>query len=253
MLKGGAIPLYYQLETILRNKILSGEMVPGQALPSEKTLIKEYGVSRITVRQALLMLERDGLILRKRGKGSFLSRKRISFNPLKYTGSLDDLTCVGIKTNTKVLDTRITKAPKWVTDRLDLPEGNDISRIERLRLADGIPYCYILNYLPVSIGQKIQPNILLTKPLMKVLEEDLGISLIEAVQTFEATVADTRMASILRTRVGYPLLKIDRTTFSMEIKPVELVSILYRADKYLFRVQLKRDKTEKSSNWNIKY
>jgi len=253
MFKNEVIPLYYQLETIIRRSILSGEMAPGDALPSEEAFAREYGVSRITIRQALSSLEKDGLIVRKRGKGTFISKKRIFFNPFKFTGSLEDLTCIGIKTSTKVIDFRLTRVPESVMDRLRLPRGIEVVRIERLRLAEGYPYCYILNYLPLDIGQKIQPDALTVKPLLKILKDDLGIYLAEAVQTFEATIADTQVAPLLEIRVGEPLLKIERTAFDANQKPIEHVSILYRADKYLFRIELKREKANNSSHWNLAY
>jgi GntR family transcriptional regulator len=154
--------------------------------------------------------------------------------------------------STKVLNFQVTRAPEYVLDCLKLPQSIDTIRIERLRLAEGYPYCYILNYLPLSIGQKIQPDTLLVKPLLKIIEDDIGINLTKAVQIFEATIADSQVAPLLEVRVGYPLLKIERTTFDGEEKPIEFVSILYRADKYLFRIKLKREKT-KNSNWNLVY
>jgi len=253
LFRNKVIPLYYQLETILRKSILSAEMAPGDALPSEEAFTREYGVSRITVRQALFSLERDGLIVRKRGKGTFVTKKRIFIDPLKFSGSIEDLTCIGIKTSTKVIDFRVTRVPESVMDHLKLPQSADVVRIERLRLAEAFPYCYVLNYLPLNIGQKIQPDALNVKPLLKILEDDLGVYLAAAVQTFEAIIADTQVASLLEVRVGEPLLKIERTIFDADRKPIEWVSIVYRADKYLFRINLKREKTSYSTNWNLDY
>lgn len=249
MLQNKVIPLYYQLETILRIRISLGEFEPGVSLPSEDALAKEYGVSRITVRQALSSLEKDGFITRERGKGTFVSEKPLSFEPTKLTGSIEDLISMGIRTNTKVIDFSLTQVAKKVTDSLGLAEGTKLVRIERLRLARGTPFSYILNYLPSTIGQKIQPNDLIAKPLLKILEDDFGIDLGEATQRIEADIADSYVASLLEVRVGAPLLKIERTVFDSHRRAVEHTSVLYRADRYYYTVRLEREKVENSSQW----
>jgi len=106
MLRDKAIPLYYQLETILRKKITSGDFPPEAPLPSEEMLAAEYGVSRITVRQALSYLEKDGYVLRQRGKGTFVTDKISGLDLPRFSGSIEDLILMGIRTNTKVLDFR---------------------------------------------------------------------------------------------------------------------------------------------------
>ena len=246
-----AIPLYYQIETILRKKILSGEFSPGSLLPSEEALAKEFEVSRITVRQALSLLENDELIIRKRGKGTFVSEKPVSFELPKFTGSIEDLISMGIKTSTKIIDFTVTQVPKNITDSLELHKGSKVVRIERLRLAEKSPFSYILNYLPHSIGKKIKPDHLLVKPLLKILEDDLHIDLAEAMQKIEATIADSYIAPLLEVRVGDPLLKIERTVFDSSKRAVEFVTVLYRADRYFYTARLQRKKIENSFGWSI--
>jgi len=234
------IPLYYQLDTIFRRKILSGEYEAGASLPSEDAIAEEYGVSRITVRQAFSSLEKDGLVIRRRGKGTFVSVKPPIVEPAKLTGSIEDLISIAMRSTTKVIDFSSTQVAKKVTDSLGLPERTEVVRIERLQLSKGSPFSHILNYLPPTIGQKIQPDDLLTKPLLKILEDDLGIDLAEATQRIEATLADSYVAPLLEIRVGDPLLKVERTLFDSSHKVVECVSVLYRADRYFYAVRLER-------------
>ena len=108
---------------------------------------------------------------------------------------------------------------------------------------------YVINYLPPHIGEKIKVEDLRIKPLLMVLEENLGIRVNEADQTIEATVADAHVASLLEIRVGDPLLKVERTVYDGKGKPVEYVSVLYRADKYLFKVKLRRKRSRHSVGW----
>lgn len=251
MLANKAIPLYYQIETILRRKILEGEFESGMLLANEETLAEQYKVSRITLRQALSSLEQDGLIIRKRGKGTFVSETLPGLQAANLTGSMEDLISMGIKTSTKIINFSLTPVARKITDCLALPEGIEVVRIERLRLAKGSPFSYILNHLSPTIGQKIQPADLLVKPLLKILEDDLHIDLAGAIQKIGADIADSYIAPLLKIRVGDPLLKIERTVFDEDQKPVEYVSALYRADRYSYTVRLERKEAERTSQWNL--
>ena len=249
MLKKEAIPLYYQLETILRKRISSGELARGDLLPSEEALAKEYNMSRITVRQALSSLESDGLIVRKRGKGTFVSKKHTYLESPKFTGFIEDLISMGIRTTSKILDISMVEGPRNIQEHLELEVGTQLFRIEKIRLVEGSPFSYVLNYLPPDIGQKIKKEDLIAKPLLMILEDDLGIKATEAVQSIEATIADTHVAPLLGIRVGDPLLKGERTVFDVNHRPVEYVSVLYRADKYFYTVNLRRKRSDSSVGW----
>jgi GntR family transcriptional regulator len=249
MLKNKAIPLYYQLETILRRRIMSGDFPLDAPLPSEEALGQEYDVSRITVRQALASLERDGLILRRRGKGTFVVEKAFAVETPKLTGSMEDLILMGIQTSTKILNTSIVDPPETIRTRLELKASEQAYRIEKVRSVEKDPFSYVINYLPSGIGERISMETLRVKPLLMVLEDDVGIRTSGADQTIEATVADALVAPLLDIRVGDPLLKVERTVYDTKGKPVEYVSVLYRADKYFFNVKLKRTRSKDSVGW----
>jgi len=249
MLKNQAIPLYYQLETILRKRIVSGELARGDLLPSEEALAKEYNLSRITVRQAFSSLESDGLIVRKRGKGTFVSKKHTYLESPKFTGFIEDLISMGIRTKSNILNISMVEGPQNIREHLELEVGTQLFRIEKIRLVEGSPFSYVLNYLPPDIGKKIKTDDLIAKPLLMILEDDMGIKATEAVQSIEATIADTHVAPLLGIRVGDPLLKGERTVFDVNHKPVEYVSVLYRADKYFYTVNLKRKRSKNFAGW----
>lgn len=249
MLKEKGIPLYYQVETVLRNKILSGELPPTFTLPSEDALAEEYQVSRITIRQALSLLEKDGLVVRKRGKGTFIAEKTATPQSPKWNGSMEDLILMGIKTTTDVLDMSDIDPPEIIKNKLKLPEGGQVLRIEKIRLVERSPFSYVVNYLPADIGGQINPDDLAIKPLLMILEDNLGLVAERAEQTVEATIADSRVALLLEIRVGDPLLKVERVVYDPDRRPLEYVSVLYRADKYFFTVKLKRKRSKKSVGW----
>ena len=249
MLKDKGIPLYYQVETVLRNKILSGELPLAFTLPSEDALAEQYQVSRITIRQALSLLEKDGLVIRKRGKGTFVSEGVAIPESPKWNGSIEDLILMGIKTKTEVLEMSNIDPPEMVRDRLKLTGDAQVLRIEKIRSVEQSPFSYVLNYLHSDIGKDIHSEDLTLKPLLMILEENLGLVAARAKQTVEATIADSRVASLLDIRVGDPLLKVERVVYDPYKRPIEYVSVLYRADKYFFTVKLKRKRSKKSVGW----
>jgi GntR family transcriptional regulator len=194
-------------------------------------------------------LEQDGLIVRQRGRGTFVSEKARMVESTKLTGYIEDLIFMGVQTTAKVLDLNMIEAPENIKDHLRLDGTTQVLRIEKIRFVEGEPFSYVLNYLPPEISQNINPDLLTEKPLLIILEEDLGIKTDEAIQTVEATVADTHVAPLLDIRVGDPLLKAERTVMDGKQRPVEHVSALYRADKYIYRVKLKRKRSKNYVGW----
>ena len=238
MLRDKAIPLYYQLETILRKKIISGDYSPEIPLPSEDALAGEYQVSRITVRQALSSLEKDGLVVRQRGKGTFVSKKADSFELPRFTGSIEDLVLMGKRTKTKVLESIWIDPPDIIRERLKVT-GDKVLRLKKIRYIEGEPFSHVFNYLPPQIGKKLPMELVESKPMLMILEDELGVRATEADQSVEATIADAEIASLLDIRAGDPLLKAERTVYDVKGNPVEYVSVVYRADKYAFTMKLR--------------
>lgn len=249
MQRDTAIPLYYQLETILKKKILAGDISPGAVLPSETALADKHGVSRVTVRQALSLLEQQNLIVRRRGKGTYVADKVPSIESAKFSGFMQDLITMGIKTKARILSQGMIEPPDRLRGCLKLGESEQVLRIEKVRLVEGSPLSYIINYLPPDIGHKVQAYDLTSKPLLTVLEENLGVRAVEAIQTVEATVADAEVAPLLDVTLGDPLLKVERTVLDADQRPVEHVSVLYRADKYHFLVRIKRGESAGPGGW----
>lgn len=248
--KDRSIPLYYQLENILREKIRLGEYAEGDPFPTEEQLVREYGVSRITVRQALSALEKDGLITRRRGKGSFVSEAKGRLEPMKLTGWVEDIIDMGIKTHTKIINFGFASPPKPVAERLRLGSDEKVLRIERVRLVQGAPISYTLSYIPPDLGAKINIKDLTIHPILNLLEKKCKLKITRGTQIIEATVADSRVASLLDVMTGAPLLKIERTVFDSSDRPVEYISILYRSDRYHYSVDLVRKGSESKGRWD---
>lgn len=249
MLSNKSIPLYYQLETLLRKKIESGDFTKDVPLPSEEALADEYNISRITVRQAMASLERDGLIVRQRGKGTFISANATIFKLPRYTGSIEDLVLMGKRTSTDVLESAWVAPPDHIRKCLRLGTSDQVFKVQKIRRIEISPFSHVFNYLPPFIGEKLPLDLIKSKPMLMILEDELGIRAVEAEQSVEATIADPQIASMLEIRVGDPLLKAERTVYDNKKNPIEYVSVLYRADKYAFTVKLKRKRTKESIGW----
>ncbi|HMS41252.1 MAG TPA: GntR family transcriptional regulator [Pyrinomonadaceae bacterium] len=239
------IPLYYQLENVLREKITSGTFEAGDKLPTESELIVEYGVSRITVRQALHALAEDGLIERKQGRGTLIaarkSRKKRFTGTIHLTGSLDELIEMGMDTPVKVLEMNRVEADAHEAELLEIKTGTPIYRLKRLRLNEGKPFGLIINYLPEDIGAALTMAELSSGALLHTMETKLGLNLDNAIQQIHAELADPYVAKLLDVRVGTALLGIERTVYTNENKPVEYVHTLYRSDLYGYSVKLVRE------------
>ena len=236
--RGSVIPLYYQLETSLKKRIISGEFKPNQLLPGETALAEEYGVSRITVRQALSSLVDHGIVIRMRGKGTFVSDKLPPVESAKFSGSFEDLVAIGVRTKVKLLSMKTVEPEALVKNAFQLADEELLYRIEKIRSVEGAPFSYVMNYLPRHIGKKLNKADLSQKPLLTILRDDLGIEAKTAAQTIEATAATPEVAGLLAINVGDPLLKVERTVYDKDKAVVEHVSVLYRADKYSFNVEL---------------
>lgn len=239
------IPLYYQIENVLREKITSGAFAAGEQLPTESDLIEQFGVSRITVRQALASLAIENLIDRRQGSGTFVAqrktRQRKFDGTIHLTGSLDELIEMGLETPVKLLEMNRIEADKHEAALLQVKTGTPVFMLKRLRLHEGTPYSLIVNYLPVEIGENLTESELGSGAILQSIENKLGYRLHEARQQIKAELADPYVAELLGVRVGSALLSIERTVYTDKGKPVEFVHTLYRSDKYGFSVYLKRD------------
>ncbi len=144
-------PLYDQLVDLLKGKI-ENEFEPDSLLPSERELVDQYGVSRTTVRQALQELEQMNYIYRRHGKGTFVSDLRNHATNLSGAYSFtDQMKSLGKHPETKILLYRVVEASKYFADKLNVPLGEKLIKIKRLRLADGVPMMLERTYLPLKL------------------------------------------------------------------------------------------------------
>jgi GntR family transcriptional regulator len=232
------LPLYQQLYEVLEARIRSGEWKPGDMIPAETELISRYEVSRITVRKVLDMLVTEGLLVRQRGRGSFVAQPKLEHGTTRIVSFTDDMRQRGLTPGTKIVFKGLVPAPRAIAEALAVPEGEELARIDRLRLADGVPMCVeesflIHRYLPGILTHDLARN-----SLREIKQAEYGIRWSRARQTIQAVAAPAKIARFLSIRTGAPLLYFERVTYSQDAVAMEYLKIYYRADRYIIHNEL---------------
>jgi GntR family transcriptional regulator len=232
------LPLYHQLYEIFQDKIRAGDWKPGDMIPPESELIAAYGVSRITVRKVLDMLVKEGHIRRERGRGTFVAHPRLEHGMTRIVSFTEDMRQRGFSPGTRIIFSGLVPAPANIAEALGVPAGEELARIDRLRLADEEPLCVEESFLVHRLMPGILEHDLKQKSLREVKLAVYGIRWSRATQTIRAVAAPPETAHLLSIKVGAPLLFFERVTRSQEDVPVEFLRIYYRADRYILHNEL---------------
>jgi GntR family transcriptional regulator len=234
------LPLHAQVEDLLVADFTNGALAPGARLPSEDALVERFAVSRTTVRTAIQSLIRRGLVEIRRGKGTFVTQPKLSQELTELTGFVEDMAALGRGASAKVLERRSVAANAAVAQRLGLEKGQSVVRIQRVRLADGVPLSFDETYLPQALGEQVMQDDLETQPIFSLLEQKYDTPLLEAEYRLEAVAADPGVARHLGITVGSPIFLIERTSYSTGRRPVDYERLYYRGDHIRFVTRLSR-------------
>jgi len=247
------LPIYYQIKERIKGWIVEGEFTPGAKIPSENELSEMFEVSRLTVRQAVSQLTQEGFLYRKRGEGTFVTDNEGLINSLslELSGFMNDLFYYQIsQIKIKSAEIHRVAVSKRIREKLELdPEEREVIQVKRVRFLRDRLFTYTINYLPPAIGERLAVKDLYERPLMQILEQDLGIVFTEAVQTIEATFADQEVARHLEMSSGLPILTVERVMYTQRRKPIELFQSFYRGDLYKFIVRFKNIKGKNGTRW----
>jgi GntR family transcriptional regulator len=233
------LPLYQQLYDILRESISRGEWKPGDLIPPESELIEKYQVSRITVRQVLDMLVKDGLIYRQRGRGSFVAHPAVEQVMQRVVSFTDDMTRRGFAPSTQVLRAGLMPAPKDIAACLSIEPGAELAQIVRVRLADGEPMSVEESYLVHRYCQGILKYDFSINPLREILDKEFDVRWAYAHQSIRAMNASKDLAKNLSIPVNAAVLFIERVSYSQNNIPIEFLRIYNRGDRYSLQNDLR--------------
>jgi len=234
-------PLYVQIRQALKQQILEGHYKPYERLPSENDLMQAFGVSRITVRQALRDLNNEGLVFSAQGKGTFVSRARAVQDVHHLEGFGEAMARQGYATSTRLVSQEQVVASADVQQALQLPRGAQVFEVKRVRYLDREPVSVDLSYFPSDIGARLAGRDL-TGDIFPLLENQLGIPLGHADLLLEARACDAQYAKLLNIEAGDPVLHIRRLTHDRAGKPIDFEYLSIRSDAYQYRFRI--DRTE---------
>lgn len=246
------LPIYHQIRRTIKHAILDKQYGPNDRIPPEHDLAKQFDVNRMTIRQALSSLVDEGLLVRKRGEGTFVTNNEelIQAMSLKHIGMTNELLLPMMKSKTLTVEKTEVEPIPLVREKLELSRNDKhIVRIKRDRLVPEGFRAFTINYLPLDIGRQIDEDALFKKPLLKIMEDDLKINFIEAFQTIEVSFADEETASHLDILPGNPTLFTERIMYAEKGKPVEMVNTIYKANSYKCCLSLKKVKRKSSFDW----
>ncbi len=217
-----AVPLYFRIREQLRSQILSGEFAPGFQLMTEAELSAAFGVSRITVRRAVLDLAADGLVERIAGKGTFVVAPRLERDLAQLTSFSQEMRRRGLFPSDRVLEAHATLAGETVARALEMRAGDPIFVLKRVRLANGVPLMLEHCYLPLALFPGL-PTVDWTQQgsLYKLIVEGYGTPLVEAHEIIEPMLVLAQDAIHLGVEAGALALHLETVVFKAGPIPVE--------------------------------
>jgi GntR family transcriptional regulator len=233
------MPLYTQIREILRRRILDGSYPPHSQMPSESQMMSAFDVSRITIRQALGDLQKEGLIFKVMGKGSFVAKPKAFQSLSRLQGFGEAMTTSGYETYSLLLSAKPVAASAVVAQRLQLKPEAPVFEIQRLRYLNREPISVDVSYFPPDIGERLTQEDLATRDIFVILENDLGRNLTHADVQIEAISADESLARHLDIAEASPLLRIERLTWADD-RPIDFEFLYYRGDAFQYRLRIDR-------------
>ncbi len=230
------LPLHFQLRTLLRDRIQQEGLDAHAPMPTEAELAETYGVSRTTVRQAVLALVYEGLLYRQRGNGTFVAPRKVEEDLNNLRSLAEELEEQGITAGARTLSTGCEAPPDAVAAELRIATGDKVFRCERLRLADGEPIAVEQGYWAGPAVLRLAAENPDEAFFYHLVEDVYGIPLGEAELSIEAVQADERLAALLHVRPRSSLLLVRRLTRTAAGQPIELCTTYYRGDRYKYRL-----------------
>jgi GntR family transcriptional regulator len=240
--RSSALPYYVQLKEALTEGIRRDAWKPGERLPSELELCEGFDVSRTVVRQALQELVYEGIIVREKGRGTFVADAKISSTSLVHSlvGFHQDMAERGFEPYSKVLEQVMLPATQHVARYLHLQELSPVIKLERLRFIHDDPIVLVTSYLPYEICPLAVKADFTQQSLYAFLAETYDIALSRGRRRIEAVVANDELASLFQMDLGAPLLRMESVTFSDRDRPIEYFIGFFSGDRSRFDVEVLR-------------
>jgi GntR family transcriptional regulator len=240
--RSSSVPIYVQIRRQLEELIHSGKLHEGNPLPGEPQMADELGVSKMTVRQAISELVAQGLLERQKGRGTFVSSPHVSMQLPYFTSFTQDMRSRGYVPRTELLSIEEATASRRQAERLRVQPGDKLVRIKHLRFADELPMVMETVLIIDSLFPNIIDRLAKNESRYELYEQQYNIRPTRADQELEAVAATSVEASHLGMPIGAPALLIEGVLYDQQVRPVEIMKSVYRADRY--KVYLQRTRRE---------
>jgi len=238
--RSSPVPYYHQLRELLQAWIEENSVVPHTRIPSEAELGERFSVSRTVVRQTLLELERDGLIYRLKGRGSFVAQPKLRQQTTELTSFTQDARERGALARSRVLTQEMRPAGETVARRLQISPETPIFLLKRVRLADNQPVVVQAAHLSFDGCEGLLQEDFAQHSLYGVLSVRFGITPFQAEEEYEASIVRPTEASLLGLRADSPVMRTRRTTYDEDLRPYEFVRGVSRGDTIRYVGLLRR-------------
>jgi len=235
------IPLYRQLQSVILEGIQSGYWRASDRIPTESELARVYGVSKITVKQALHALAVSGYVRREQGRGTFVARTRLEQGPRELTSFTEEMRRHGIQGGARVLASGVIAADGHLAGVLSIPAGASVFVLKRLRFGDGVPVGIQKAHIPLDLAPGLPHEPMGNASLYETLWEKYGLEPVRARETHSAMVIAGEDAELLGVPPGSPALASERITYLEHGRPLEFVKAILRADRYRIVLNLARE------------
>src|SRR5450830_1707014 len=232
-------PLYQQIKALITQSLQSGEWKPGELIPSEVELAGRFKVSQGTVRKAIDELAAENLVMRRQGKGTFVSTHHEARAHFRFLRLVPD-EGVPHYPESKFIEVKRVRAPADVARLMDLKSGDAVIFIKRVQYFDGVPTIVEELWLPGLIFKGLTAERLVEYkgPMYGLFETEFGTRMIRASEQIRAVCADAGAAQLLTIDLGTPLLSSERVSFTYGDKPVELRRGLYLTSRHHYQNEL---------------
>lgn len=232
-------PLYQQIKALITQSLQSGEWKPGELIPSEVELANRFKVSQGTVRKAIDELAAENLVMRKQGKGTFVSTHHEARAHFRFLRLMPD-EGVPHYPESKFIEVKRMRAPADVARLLDLKSGDAVIFIKRVQSFDGLPTIVEELWLPGMTFKGLTAERLVEYkgPMYGLFESEFGTRMIRATEKIRAVCAGADDAALLHIAANTPLLASERVSFTYGDKPVELRRGLYSTERHHYHNEL---------------
>jgi GntR family transcriptional regulator len=231
-------PLYLQIKEHLLKKIDEDIWQAGGMIPTEVELCTEYGVSNITVREAIKLLVKDGKLSRTPGKGTFVTKHKLEQKLNRFFSFTRWARLNGLEPASRILRVEAMECDRHIAGHLSIETNSIVHRIERLRLGNGEPLMLEVIWVPKVLCPDLHLKDLANKPLNDIVRNDYAIPLTRAIESIEPKTCDENISRLLGVEKDVLLLHVEHTAYSGENRIVYFVTSAYRGDRVKFTIEL---------------